>query len=64
MLAQVAALSRGTVVSAYAELAERGLVARRRGSGTRLVTTGIAPSGARAVRSAQLARVLRTDPRA
>ena len=61
VLAQLAGLSRGTVVSAYAELAERGLVARRRGSGTRL-TTGIAPSGARAVRSAQLARALRTDP--
>ena len=60
-LAQVASLSRGTVVAAYAELADRGLVARRRGSGTRLVT-GIAPTGARAVRSAQLTRVLRTDP--
>jgi len=61
VLAQVASLSRGTVVAAYAELADRGLVARRRGSGTRLVT-GIAPTGARAVRSAQLTRVLRTDP--
>ena len=61
VLAHVASLSRGTVVAAYAELADRGLVARRRGSGTRLVT-GIAPTGARAVRSSQLTRVLRTDP--
>src|SRR5689334_19847286 len=61
MLAQVASLSRGTVVAAYAELAERGVVTRRRGSGTRLVT-GIVPSGARAVRSAQLARALRQEP--
>src|SRR4051794_14545553 len=61
VLAQIASLSRGTVVAAYAELAERGLVARRRGSGTRLVT-GIAPTGARAVRSAQLTRALRTEP--
>lgn len=61
VLAQLASLSRGTVVAAYAELAGRGLVTRRRGSGTRLVT-GIVPSGARAVRSAQLARVLRTEP--
>jgi DNA-binding transcriptional MocR family regulator len=57
-LAQHAALSRGTVVAAYAELAERGLVERRRGSGTRL-RTGLAPSGGRALRSAQLARAVR-----
>jgi DNA-binding transcriptional MocR family regulator len=57
-LAQHAALSRGTVVAAYAELAERGLVERRRGSGTRL-RTGVAASGARALRSDQFAHAIR-----
>jgi DNA-binding transcriptional MocR family regulator len=57
VLARLASLSRGTVVAAYGELAERGLLERRRGSGTRL-TTGVAPSGARALRSAQLAHAV------
>jgi DNA-binding transcriptional MocR family regulator len=60
VLAQLASLSRGTVVAAYAELSERGLVERRRGSGTRL-RTGLAPNNARALRSSQLARVVRGD---
>jgi DNA-binding transcriptional MocR family regulator len=36
-LAKVLGVSRGTVVAAYAELAERGVVARRQGSGTRVL---------------------------
>ena len=36
-LAQRLGLSRGTVVAAYEQLAERGLVTRRQGSGTRVV---------------------------
>jgi DNA-binding transcriptional MocR family regulator len=36
-LAERLGLSRGTVVAAYAELAERALVTRRQGSGTRVV---------------------------
>lgn len=36
-LAQRLGLSRGTVVAAYAELAERGAVSRRQGSGTRVM---------------------------
>jgi DNA-binding transcriptional MocR family regulator len=36
-LAQRLKLSRGTVVAAYEQLAERGLVTRRQGSGTRVV---------------------------
>jgi DNA-binding transcriptional MocR family regulator len=36
-LAQRLGLSRGTVVAAYTELAERGLVSRRQGSGTRVI---------------------------
>src|SRR3954465_7213982 len=57
MLAAAAALSRGTGVAAYAELADRGIVERRRGSGTRL-RTGVPPTGARALRSAQLAQAV------
>lgn len=45
-LAAAASVSRGTVVAAYAELAERGLVERRQGSGTRVAGTA-APSAAR-----------------
>src|SRR5215218_8927846 len=37
LLAERLGVSRGTVVAAYQELAERGLVERRQGSGTRLV---------------------------
>lgn len=40
-LATVVSVSRGTVVSAYAALAEQGLVERRQGSGTRV--SGAAP---------------------
>src|SRR5919206_4877458 len=54
-LAQLAQLGRGTVVAAYAELAERGVVARRQGSGTRL-TTGVQSSGSRPVPGALFLR--------
>lgn len=43
-LAAAGSVSRGTVVSAYADLAERGLVERRQGSGTRIA--GVAASAA------------------
>ena len=42
-LAAVVAVSRGTVVSAYASLAEQGLVERRQGSGTRVSGARTAP---------------------
>ncbi|WP_102194099.1 PLP-dependent aminotransferase family protein [Microbacterium aurantiacum] len=44
-LAAVSSVSRGTVVAAYADLAERGLVERRQGSGTRIagVAAPVAP---------------------
>lgn len=38
-LAAASSVSRGTVVTAYADLAERGLVERRQGSGTRIAGT-------------------------
>ena len=38
-LAAAGSVSRGTVVAAYADLAERGLVDRRQGSGTRIAGT-------------------------
>jgi DNA-binding transcriptional MocR family regulator len=41
-LAAKLGLSRGTVVAVYAELAERELVSRRQGSGTRVIGTGAA----------------------
>src|SRR5215208_4228210 len=59
-LAQLAQIGRGTVVAAYAELAERGVVARRQGSGTRL-TTGVAPSGSRTLRAALFGRAVQDD---
>jgi DNA-binding transcriptional MocR family regulator len=48
-LAQRLGLSRGTVVAAYAELAERELVSRRQGSGTRVLGSEAAdrPTGHR-----------------
>ncbi|MCK2034650.1 PLP-dependent aminotransferase family protein [Microbacterium sp. SSW1-49] len=47
-LAAASSVSRGTVVAAYAELAENGLVERRQGSGTRIAgTTGPASSAQR-----------------
>jgi DNA-binding transcriptional MocR family regulator len=59
-LAQLAQIGRGTVVAAYAELAERGVVARRQGSGTRL-TTGVAPSGSRTLRASLFGRAVQDD---
>jgi DNA-binding transcriptional MocR family regulator len=59
-LAALARLGRGTVVAAYAELSERGVVERRQGSGTRL-TTGIAPSGARTLRASMFGRAVQDD---
>jgi DNA-binding transcriptional MocR family regulator len=59
-LAQLAQLGRGTVVAAYAELSERGVVERRQGSGTRL-TTGVAPSGSRTLRAALFGRAVQDD---
>lgn len=59
-LADLAALSRGTVVAAYSELVERGVVERRQGSGTRLRSGGEPRSG-RTHRSPQLARAMRTS---
>ncbi|MFV0526545.1 MAG: PLP-dependent aminotransferase family protein [Acidimicrobiales bacterium] len=44
-LASTLTVSRGTVVSAYTRLAEQGLVARRRGSGTRVTSAPQAPPG-------------------
>lgn len=41
--AAASAVSRGTVVAAYADLAERGLVERRQGSGTRVAGAAAAP---------------------
>lgn len=46
-LAVAVAVSRGTVVAAYAQLAERELVDRRQGSGTRVTGTGSPRSGVR-----------------
>ena len=46
-LAAVVAVSRGTVVSAYAFLAEQGLVERRQGSGTRVSGARTAPAADR-----------------
>jgi len=45
-LAQTLEVSRGTVVAAYAELASRGTVVRRQGSGTRVAADGLAGSEA------------------
>src|SRR5215211_2254047 len=59
-LATLAQIGRGTVVAAYAELAERGVVARRQGSGTRL-TTGVAPSGSRTLRASLFGRAVQDD---
>ena len=59
-LAALAQLGRGTVVAAYAELSERGVVERRQGSGTRL-TTGVAPSGSRPLRAALFGRAVQDD---
>src|SRR5215213_11152056 len=59
-LAQLAQIGRGTVVAAYAELAERGVVARRQGSGTRL-TTGVAASGSRTLRASLFGRAVQDD---
>lgn len=44
-LAQETGVSRGTVVAAYAELADRGLVVRRQGSGTSVGAARRAPVG-------------------
>jgi DNA-binding transcriptional MocR family regulator len=44
-LAEAAGVSRGTVVAAYAELADRDLVTRRQGSGTTVTAPGRRPSG-------------------
>src|SRR5215218_9127611 len=52
VLAEHLGVSRGTVVAAYQELADRGMVERRQGSGTRLVGGVRGPSAA-----------LRRDPR-
>ena len=59
-LAQLAQIGRGTVVAAYAELSERGVVERRQGSGTRL-TTGVAPSGSRTLRASLFGRAVQDD---
>jgi DNA-binding transcriptional MocR family regulator len=59
-LATLAQIGRGTVVAAYAELSERGVVERRQGSGTRL-TTGVAPSGSRTLRAALFGRAVQDD---
>jgi DNA-binding transcriptional MocR family regulator len=59
-LAQLAQLGRGTVVAAYAELAERGIVERRQGSGTRL-TKGVAPGASRPLRAALFGRAVQDD---
>jgi DNA-binding transcriptional MocR family regulator len=57
-LAQRLALSRGTVVAAYAELAERGAVTRRQGSGTRVVGAPAASDFAPVHRYPQLTRLI------
>ncbi|MCW3015933.1 MAG: transcriptional regulator, GntR family with aminotransferase domain [Solirubrobacterales bacterium] len=44
-LAQQLQVSRGTIVAAYAELADRGLVARRQGSGTTVTAPGRRTTG-------------------
>src|SRR3954469_13075306 len=59
-LATLAQIGRGTVVAAYAELSERGVVERRQGSGTRL-TTGVAPSGSRTLRASLFGRAVQDD---
>src|SRR5438105_1225020 len=46
-LAQLLGVSRGTIVAAYAALAERGIVFRRQGSGTRVSGQANAPVAAR-----------------
>lgn len=47
-LASAASVSRGTVVSAYADLTERGILERRQGSGTRIAgSAGPVPQTAR-----------------
>ena len=46
-LAAASSVSRGTVVTAYADLAERGLVERRQGSGTRIAGTAAAAAPSR-----------------
>src|SRR3954447_13454834 len=43
-LAALLGVSRGTVVAAYAALSERGVVARRQGSGTRVAGEPSAPA--------------------
>jgi DNA-binding transcriptional MocR family regulator len=62
-LAEAIALSRGTVVAAYGVLVERGLVERRRGSGTR-VAGSHGPTGARAHRNPQFNRMVSGPPAA
>lgn len=48
VLASAASVSRGTVVAAYADLTERGILERRQGSGTRIAgTAGPVPGAAR-----------------
>jgi DNA-binding transcriptional MocR family regulator len=51
-------LSRGTVVAAYTELAERGVVTRRQGSGTRVVGPAAEADRPRVHRYPQLTRLL------
>lgn len=54
-LASAAAVSRGTVVAAYAELCERGVIERRRGSGTRVAGSTVpVANSARAARGETL----------
>jgi DNA-binding transcriptional MocR family regulator len=59
-LAELAKIGRGTVVAAYAELSERGVVQRRQGSGTRL-TTGLKPTGARTLRASIFGRAIQDE---
>jgi DNA-binding GntR family transcriptional regulator len=51
MLARTLGISRNTVLAAYDELAARGLIETRRGSGTRVPRVTEAPMGAFAVLS-------------
>jgi DNA-binding transcriptional MocR family regulator len=56
-LAQSLAISRGTIVAAYGVLADRGLVERRQGSGTRVIGAGV-PAIGRAHRNPQFNRIV------
>jgi DNA-binding transcriptional MocR family regulator len=51
-------VSRGTVVSAYAALAERGAVTRRQGSGTRVAGDRSSPGAAAVLRNPQFGRFI------